>query len=272
MPTRSAAKKPAARKSPHKTTAVKTSTPRGVEAVEIKVTIRADQELRGLRALKLNEDSAEVRVIYFYDNRKLDLFNAGVVLRTRLVKGDDDDSTVKIRPVDAAKITAAWTKTKGFKIEADRTGSKVVCSASLTEKRKRVEIDQVAEGKKPIDELFSEKQQELIGEFYTKSINFKQLKTLGPIRVLSWKNIHEGFPYELSSEEWRLPDGQDLLEVSIKVKPDESQKAMKAFETHLRELGLDPHGAQETKTRTALKYFVGSTASRQRRDTRQKND
>jgi hypothetical protein len=96
-------------------------------------------------------------------------------------------------------------------------------------------------------------------------IKFEQLKTLGPIRVLLWKTRHEGFPYELTSEEWRLPDGQDLLEVSIKVKPDESQKAMKAFEKHLRELGLDPHGAQETKTRTALEYFVSSAASRVKR-------
>ena len=58
-----------------------------VAGVEIKVTIRGDQELKGIRALELNEDSAEVRVIYFYDTPSLDLFNAGVVLRARLVKG-----------------------------------------------------------------------------------------------------------------------------------------------------------------------------------------
>ena len=265
MPTRTAAKKPAARRSTPKTTAVKTSKQRGIQAVEIKVTIRPDQELRGLRALKLDEDSAEVRVIYFYDTRKLDLFNAGVVLRTRLVKGDDDDATVKIRPVDPAKVADGWKKMKGFKVEADRTGTKVVCSASLTEIRKRDDIDQVADGKKTIDVLFSEKQQQFVGELSTKPIKFEQLKTLGPIRVLRWKSVHEGFPYELTSEEWRLPDGEDLLEVSIKVKPDESQKAMKAFDKHLRILGLDPHGAQETKTRTALQYFVSSAASRRRR-------
>ncbi len=264
MATRSAAKKHAVKKPGVKKSTSRKKTPKqsGVEAVEIKVTIRPDQELRGLRALKLNEDSAEVRVIYFYDNRKLELFTGGVVLRTRLVKGDADDSTVKIRPVDPAKVPDNWSKTKGFKIEADRTGSKVVCSASLTEKRKRDDIDQVAEGKKAIDELFSEKQQQFVGELSKRPIKFQELKTLGPIRVLCWKSVHEGFPYELTSEEWRLPDGQDLLEVSIKVKPDESRKAMKAFENHLRELGLDPDGAQETKTRIALEYFVSPAASR----------
>lgn len=44
----------------------------GVDTVEIKVTIRPDQELKALRALELNEDSAEVRIIYFYDTANLD--------------------------------------------------------------------------------------------------------------------------------------------------------------------------------------------------------
>ena len=65
-----------------------------MHAVEIKVTIRPDQELRAERTMELNEDTADVRVIYFYDTPHLDLFNAGVALRARLVKGDDNDSTV----------------------------------------------------------------------------------------------------------------------------------------------------------------------------------
>jgi hypothetical protein len=60
----------------------------------------------------------------------------------------------------------------------------------------------------------------------------------------------------LTTDEWRLPDGEDLLEVSIKVEPDEAATARRAFESHLRELGLDPAGAQETKTRTALERLA----------------
>jgi hypothetical protein len=75
--------------------------------------------------------------------------------------------------------------------------------------------------------------------------------------VLRWKLTHEKFPHELTLKEWRLPDGEDLLvEVSIKTSPSEAPRAQKEFEDHLRQLGLDPAGAQETKTRTALEYFV----------------
>ena len=48
--------------------------------------------------MEVDEDTAEVRVIYFYDTAGLALFDAGVTLRARLVKGDDDDSTSEVPP------------------------------------------------------------------------------------------------------------------------------------------------------------------------------
>ena len=86
-----------------------------MDAVEIKVTIRPDQELRAERAMEVNEDTAEVRMLYFYDTPDLRLFNAGVALRARLVKGDADDSTVKFRPVKAARISRDWKQLEGSK-------------------------------------------------------------------------------------------------------------------------------------------------------------
>lgn len=228
----------------------------GIDAVEIKVTIRADQELRAERAMEINEDTAEVRIIYFYDTPQLDLFDEGVTLRARLVKGDDDDSTVKFRPVESAKIAEEWKQLKGFKLEADCVGDRVVRSASLTILQQRDEIDEVAKGKRPIEKLFSKDQERFLGEFYKVRVDFKKLRVLGPIRVLRWKLSQDGFPHELTIEEWRLPDGDDLVEVSIKTRPAEAPQARKDFDKHLRGFGLDPEGAQETKTRTALKYFA----------------
>ena len=241
----------------------KTGTPaiEGVEGIEIKVTVRPSEELRSLRALELDEDSAEVRIIYFYDTVELDLYDSGVVLRARLVKGDDDDSTVKIRLVEPGKISPSWSGVAGFKIEADSVGSRLVCSASLTLRQKRDEIDEVARGKRPISKLFSRDQVRLLSEFSPQPVDFEKLRPLGPIRVLSWKTEHQGFRYKLASEEWRLPDGEDLVEVSIKVAPPEAEQARRAFESHLRELGLDPAGAQQTKTRTALRYFAQTLKS-----------
>lgn len=228
----------------------------GMDAVEIKVTIRPDQELRAEREMQVNEDTAEIRVIYFYDTPDLDLLNAGIAVRSRLVKGDADDSTVKFRPVEQANISEAWKILEGFKLEADCVGERVVRSASLTCLQTRDEIDEVAEGKRPIDKLFSQDQERFLTEFSSHPIDFSKLSVMGPIRVLRWKLEHKGFPYRLTVEEWRLPDGDDLVEVSIKTSPEDAATARTAFEAHLAKLGLDPQGAQETKTRTALEYFA----------------
>ncbi|MBF6025434.1 hypothetical protein [Lysobacter niastensis] len=227
-----------------------------MDAVEVKVTIRPDQELRAARAMEVDEDTAEVRVIYFYDTPRLDLFKAGVALRARLVKGDDDDSTVKFRPVKADAIAEEWRRTEGFKLEADCVGNRVVCSASHTVVQQRDEIEEVAKGERAIAKLFSSDQERFLGEFYQGKFDFEELRVMGPIRVLRWKLKHKGFPYQLTIEEWRLPNGDDLVEASIKVPPDEAPRAHEEFDQHLKQLGLDPKGAQETKTRTALEYFA----------------
>lgn len=226
------------------------------DAVEIKVTIRPDQELRAERALQVNEDTADLRMIYFYDTPNLDLFEAGIALRARLIKGDDDNSTVKFRSASLRTLAPEWYRHEGFKLEADMVGERVVYSASLTCLQRRDEIDEVAQGKRSIDKLYSRDQERFLKTFYAGPLGFDQLCVMGPIRVLRWKLEHKGFPHELTVEEWRLPDGDDLVEVSIKVPPAEAQQAQREFDDHLRSLNLDPQGAQETKTRTALEYFA----------------
>lgn len=228
----------------------------GMHAVEIKVTIRPDQELRAERAMLVNEDTADVRIIYFYDTLALDLFNEGIALRARLIKGDDDDSTVKFRSDRITSVSSEWNQHDGFKREADWVGDRAVYSASLTCPQQRDEIDEVAKGKRSIDKLFSKDQERFLKEFYKGPVDFGKLCVMGPIRVLRWKLEHENFAYELTVEEWRLPNGDDLVEVSIKVPPDEAAQARNAFHQHLEALHLDPQGAQETKTRTALQYFA----------------
>ena len=227
-----------------------------VDAVEIKRTIRADQELRAVRALEVDEDTAEVRLIYFYDTPDLNLFKAGVILRAKLVKDGADDSTVKFRRVEAASIPKDWLRLKGFKLEADWVGDDEVCSASLTEPQQRGEIDKVAKGSRAIAKLFSNDQERFLSELCKWPLDFEELRVMGPIRTLRWKSKHETFPHVLTLEEWRLPDGEELIEVSIKTPENEARQAQMEFDTYLRERGLDPEGAQKTKTRTALEYFA----------------
>lgn len=232
-----------------------------VDTVEIKVTIRPDQELRAARAMQIHEDTARVRVLYFYDTPDLALLEAGVVLRARLLNNGDDDSSVKIRPVDPGRIDTSWTLFEGFKLEADCIGDEVFCSASLTVLQKPGEIDDVADGKRPIDRLFSREQERFLGQHHDAQVDFSRLHVLGPIRVLRWQLQYKDLPHELTVEEWRLPDGDDLVEISIRVPAHQAATARREFEEHLNMLGLDPHGQQDTKTRAALMFFTRDIAA-----------
>jgi hypothetical protein len=225
-------------------------------AVEIKVTMRAEQEMKAVRLFDLERSSAEAREIYFFDTPQLACFKKGVVLRARLVKNGADDSTVKIRPVDPEKIASSWKKLDGFKLEADVVGAKVVRSASLTHPQKRGEIKDVAAGKRALEKLFSPDQERFLEANAPARVPFGALKVLGPISVLRWKLRREPLPSELTAEEWRLPDGTDLLEVSIKVDQKDALRARDEFVAFLTRSGLDHEGVQEAKTRIALEFFA----------------
>ena len=71
-----------------------------------------------------------------------------------------------------------------------------------------------------------------------------------------WKLEPKGFPHEVTVEEWVLPDGSDLVELSIKVDPKDAAGAGADFDAFLRSRGIDPEGDQQTKTRAALRYFT----------------
>ena len=79
---------------------------------------------------------------------------------------------------------------------------------------------------------------------------------MGPIRVQKWKVDAKKLGHEMVAERWKLPDGSDLVELSIKVEPGEATEAAGDFTAYLESLGLDVGGDQQTKTRGALTFFT----------------
>ena len=79
---------------------------------------------------------------------------------------------------------------------------------------------------------------------------------LGPVQVRKWKVEPEDFEGEIVAEEWTLPDGSDLIELSIKVPPSRAGEATDAFMAFLETHGFDTEGDQQTKTKAALGFFT----------------
>jgi len=228
-----------------------------IHAVEVKITAQIHDEAKVRRALEHSGVEPEHREIYFFDTRDLALFDAGVVLRARKIIDGADDSTVKLRPVDPTTLAGAWKQTEGFEVELDAVGDNMICSAKLSSDQRREEIDKVAAGEREIRKLFSEAQEQLILEHAPTDVSWPDLAILGPVQVRKWKVDPKGFGEEVVAEEWTLPDGSDLIELSIKTEPERAKEVSDAFIAYLEENGFTTEGEQQTKTRATRSYFTG---------------
>jgi hypothetical protein len=77
--------------------------------------------------------------------------------------------------------------------------------------------------------------------------------------VHKWEFEPKDLGYEMTVEEWVLPDRSDLVEISITVDPNKAVEANERFVDFLRSRGFDTEGEQQTKTRTALEFFTGKS-------------
>jgi hypothetical protein len=224
--------------------------------VEFKITIAQNQAATVLELLHLSPDKAKREHIRFYDTPQLALYNRGVVLRTRKVHNGADDSTVKLRPVDASRIAPQWFTHPGFKVETDQVDDQGMPSASLTLELERNKIDKADEGKHGLGSLFTQEQERLVSELSKELIDFGTLSILGPTEAHKWKVTPKQGPGPLAIEQWTLPDGRKLLEVSIRAAQPQSKEAAKALSAFLDGHGIQRSTAQETKTQAALHYFA----------------
>jgi len=228
-----------------------------IQAVEIKLTVRADQEHMVRSALERVDVEPEHRKVYFFDTPDLTLYDSGMVLRARVRRDDADDSTVKLRPVVPSEVDAEWKKLDDFAIELDAVGTNLVCSAKLGAEQANGEIDAVVAGERNADKLLSKEQERLVAAHAPAGIDWSTIKPLGPIEVKKWEVKPKGFAHEITVEEWVLPDDSDLLELSIGVAPEGARQANDDLRAFLTERGLDVDGDQATKTKTALFFFTG---------------
>jgi hypothetical protein len=197
------------------------------------------------------------RKVYFYDTKDLALFGKDLVLRARVTQGDDDDSTVKLRPVDLADDEASWRQIDGIRIELDVVGDKQVPSAKLDGELDRGEVEDVEAKQRPVGSLFCGKQEQLIADHAPDGISLNELEVLGPVDARKWDlDDPDGFPHTLSVEEWSLPDATRFIELSFKVSADEATDAQTAFRALLISLEVDVAGDQTPKTPRVLKYFA----------------
>jgi hypothetical protein len=202
----------------------------------------------------LEREMAEEREVYFYDTPGLEMNEQGLVLRARKIKDDADDSTVKMRPMAADEVDPSWFALEKFKCEIDVSLAKVVSSCSFRVGQDAGEIDQVAAGERVIDKLFSSQQEAFAAE-YGPEVPWDQLVPLGPSEAWVWKIEASSLPDVMTAELWQFP-GEELLELSLKVPVDDSDRTLDDLLGWLADRDIGVAGVQGSKTLRALEAFA----------------
>jgi hypothetical protein len=231
-----------------------------IQKLEFKVTVLPEEEASVQAALRDAGVSPARRKVYFYDTPELALFAEDLVLRARVTDGDEDDSTVKLRPLPLPDIPAGWRETEDVRIEVDVVGARQVPSAKLDGKPGRGEVEQVEQQQLGLSKLFKKTQRALIDAGLPSGTALDELAVLGPVDARKWEVPAGTFPHELGVEEWSLPDGTHFVELSFKVAPDEAAVAQQAFHALLDRLEIGHEGDREPKTPRVLRFFAERAA------------
>ena len=232
----------------------------GAEAIEIKATIPDHQIRSALARFRLTRNNDQERLIYFFDTPKLDLLASGIITRARRVIGDEHDCTVKLRPVDPAKVGKQWRKYRDFKIEADASEKGLVKSASFSMPVAGGVIKRVAAGKKAIADIFTDEQEAFLATMAKRKIDFSTLAVLGPLTAQRWRFEDPACPWPITAELWKRGDGDLLLELSIKTPVVQAAVAVGGFMALLAEMGAERDNEQQAKTHWALDYYAAKLA------------
>jgi hypothetical protein len=230
------------------------------DSVELKLTVPEADHRSTVSALGMDPLDAEIRQVFFFDTPDLALDKHGVVVRARRVQRKGDDSVVKLRPVVPNELPEKLRASPNLVVEVDAMPGGYVCSGSLKGVARSPGVTETLERGRPLRKLFSKEQRAFFAEHAPEGIGLDDLSLLGPIFVLKIKGTPVGFARKLVVELWLYPDGARILELSTKCAPSEAFQVAAEARAFLSERGIQPAGAQTTKTRKALRFFSGQLA------------
>ena len=229
---------------------------RRADSIELKLTV-PDSDLRSaVSALDLDPLQAQLRQVIFFDTPDLTLYTGGLVVRSRRVQGGSGDTVVKLRPLPKGVQLGKEQRPKDMTVEIDAMPGGFVCSGSLKGRATAEEVREVARGKAKIGSIFTKEQKKLFHQHVPDDLRMRDLSVLGPITLLKLKFNPAALGRPMVAELWMYPDGSRILELSTKSAPADAFQVAAEARVFLTGHGIDLTAEQQTKTKTALKYFA----------------
>jgi hypothetical protein len=169
-----------------------------------------------LTALGSDPVGVLIRQVAFVDTDGLALHRAGVAIRLRRTQHQAPDLTVTLRSADFASLPADVRGLPEVEIavEASLDGPTTCCSATSTLPGRRAR--DVLGGRLGVDQVMTGPQRDLLGQALPGGLPLGELTVLGPFHVLRSRFVPTGYPRRLVAEQWFLPDGARILELTTR--------------------------------------------------------
>jgi hypothetical protein len=233
-----------------------------LDGVEIKVSLAGSRVDDALDTLGLGD--GQPRSISFLEDAtvgvELPLLRQGIVLRVRQT-GDEEDSTVKLRPCRRSQLTQEWMGEEDgdgwrLRVEEDWAAARRSLAASCVSDLPEGRIDEVRAGTAPVRRLFGAGQRRFLRECAAMRIELDALTLLPAVAATRWEDVRVGDVDEVVVERWTLGD-LDFLELSIRKKSvDKAQSAQRKLEQELADRNLE-RDDDASKTERVLRHLVG---------------
>jgi hypothetical protein len=226
------------------------------DTVELKLTVPDTGFRSAVDSLDLDPLAAQMRQVIFFDTPDLALYTNGLVVRSRRIQGGAGDTVVKLRPLPQGVHLDKDRRPKNLSVEVDAMPGGFICSGSMKGTTTATDVRRVARGLAKIGSLFSKAQKAFFAQNAPNGLRMRDLSVLGPITLLKLKFSPKNLGRAMVAELWLYPDGSRILELSTKCPPSEAFQVAAVTRAYLADHGIDLTAEQQTKTKTALKYFA----------------
>jgi hypothetical protein len=225
------------------------------DSVELKVTVPSDSHRATVQNLPIDPVEAQPRQVFFFDTPDLALDKAGLVVRARRRQGGRADTVIKLRPVVPSTLSEEFRYSGSFNVEVDALPGGFICSGSMKGRTTGQLVRDAVAGQTPLRKIFTKEQRAFYGAYAPKGIDLDGLVPLGPTFILKAVFIPKALQRPFVAEMWLYPDGSRILELSTKCAPAETFQVAAEARAYLAERGVVVSGVQQTKTRTAMRFF-----------------
>ena len=224
----------------------------GADSVVLKITVPETDRRSVLTALGGDPLGAVIRQIAFIDTPDLRLDRSGVVVRVRRTQQLPPDLTVKLHPVDPEFLPPDIRSLHGLEVEVDASAAGFVCSCSAKHELAPSRARDVLGGRVSVTDELNQPEQELLSHAVADDFPVEDLTVLGPVHILRSRFVPDGYARRLVVEQWFLPDGSRILELSTRCDPDSAVAVASDIRHFLALHGVDFDAAPDMRPSSTL--------------------